>query len=116
MLSRGFPREGDEGEYVEHFEKIFGADKQRQRRYLAAALSEAKVTTTVGNRVLAALMSQNLARAVFTTNFDTVVERAMAEVSGSSISAFHLEGSAAAVEALNNEEFPLYVKLSLIHI
>ncbi len=111
MLARGFPEEGDEREYVTYFEKIFGADKERQRKYLAAALSETKVTLSVGNRVLAALMSQRLARVVFTTNFDTVVERAMAEVSGASLSAFHLEGATAANQALNNEDFPLYVKL-----
>lgn len=111
MISGGFPQEGDEGEYVLYFEKIFGDDKQRQRKYLAAALSEEKVTLSIGNRVLAALMAQKLARVVFTTNFDTVVEHAMAEVSGASLSAYHLEGAAAAVPALNNEEFPLYVKL-----
>ena len=78
MLSRGFPQQGGEGEYVTYFERIFGDDKERQRKYLAAKLSEEKVTLSVGNRVLAALMAQKLARAVFTTNFDTVVERAMA--------------------------------------
>ena len=47
----------------------------------------------------------------FTTNFDTVNERAVAEVSGASIAAFHLEGARAACAALNNEEFPLYCKM-----
>lgn len=111
MLSRGFPAEGHQDEYVIYFEKIFADDKERQRKYLSAALSEARVTLSVGNRVLAALMAQRLARSVFTTNFDTVVERAVAEVSGASIAAYHLEGATAAVHALNNEEFPLYVKL-----
>jgi hypothetical protein len=111
VASRGFPAEGDEGEYVSYFERIFGTEKERQRRYLSAALSEDKVTLSVGNRVLAALMAQKLARVVFTTNFDTVVERAMAEVSGASLAAYHLEGPYAAVHALNNEEYPLYVKL-----
>ncbi|HET7570365.1 MAG TPA: SIR2 family protein [Gammaproteobacteria bacterium] len=111
MTSRAFPEEGADGEYTAYFEKIFGMDKERQRRYLKAALSEDKVTLSVGNRVLAALMSERHARAVFTTNFDTVVERAFAEVAGASLAAYHLEGSASAVQAINNEEFPLYVKL-----
>jgi len=111
MASRGFPAEGTDGEYAAYFERIFGADKERQRRYLKAALSEEKVTLSVGNRVLAALMSENRARAVFTTNFDTVVERSFAEVTGGSLAAYHLEGPASAVQAINNEEFPLYVKL-----
>lgn len=111
MLSRGFPAEGEEGEYAVYFEKIFGDDKERQRKYLKAALSEDKVTLAVGNRVLGALLSSGLSRAAFTTNFDTVVERAVAEVSGTSLAAYHLEGSHAAAQALNNEEYPLYVKL-----
>jgi SIR2-like domain len=111
MASRGFPAEGSDGEYATYFEKIFGADKERQRRYLKAVLSEEKVTLSVGNRVLAALMSEKQARAVFTTNFDTVVERAFAELTGGSLAAYHLEGTVSAVQAINNEEFPLYVKL-----
>lgn len=111
MSSRGFPPEGADGEYATYFDMIFGTDKERQRKYLKAALSEDKVTLSVGNRVLAALMSEKRARTVFTTNFDTVVERAFAEVTGGSLAAYHLEGSASAVQAINNEEFPLYVKL-----
>lgn len=111
MASRGFPDEGDDSEYTAYFEKIFGSDKERQRKYLKAALSEDKVTVSVGSRVLAALMSESRARAVFTTNFDTVLENAFAEVTGGSLSTYHLEGSASAVHAINNEEFPLYVKL-----
>lgn len=111
LASRGFPAEGADGEYATYFQKIFGADKERQRRYLKAVLSEDNVTLSVGNRVLAALMSEKRARAVFTTNFDTVVERAFAEVTGGSLAAYHLEGSSSAVQAINNEEFPLYVKL-----
>ena len=76
-----------------------------------AFLSEKKVTLSVGNRVLAGMMASGSARVTFTTNFDSVVERAYAEISGRSISAYHLEGSASANQALNNEEFPLYCKL-----
>jgi len=111
MDSRGFPPHGAPDEYSMHFERIFGEDKERQRRYLKAILAEEHVTLSVGNRVLGALLVSGLCRAAFTTNFDTVVERAMAEVGGASLSAYHLEGSSAAVQALNNEEFPLYCKL-----
>jgi hypothetical protein len=48
---------------------------------------------------------------VFTTNFDSIVEKAVAEVSGQSIAAYHIEGSHNANQALNNEEFPIYCKL-----
>lgn len=109
--SKGFPGRWTENEYSTYFEKIFGKDDERQRKYLKAILTEDKITLSVGNRVLGALLSSQLCRLVFTTNFDTVVEKAVAEVSGQSISAYHLEGSHVANEALNNEEFPIYCKL-----
>lgn len=111
MDARGFPEQWSAGEYSGYFDKIFGADKARQRNYLSRILAEDRVRLTVGNRILAAMLAGGMARAVFTTNFDPVVERAYAEVSGRALHAFHLDGSTAAVQALNEEEFPLYVKL-----
>jgi hypothetical protein len=111
MLSKGFPQEGDAREYSLYFEKVFGDDKERQRQYLVAILSEKNVTLSVGNRILGALLATSGTRAVFTTNFDTVVERAVAEVSGQSLSAYHLEGARSANNAVSNEEYPFYCKL-----
>jgi hypothetical protein len=109
--SRGFPSEWAPDEYGTYFDKIFGTDLERQRRYLRAILSEEKVSLAVGHRVVGALISAGMCRVLFTTNFDTVVEKAVAEISGQSLSAFHLEGSRAANLALINEEFPIYCKL-----
>lgn len=111
MVSKGFPEQDASTEYTTYFEEIFGTDKERQRRYLSAILSEDKVTLSVGNRVLGAFLASGHCRAVFTTNFDSVLERAVAEVSGRPLSAFHLEGSRSAKQALDNEEFPVYCKL-----
>lgn len=111
MDSRGFPALWSAGEYSRYFELIFGDDRERQRKYLRAILSEDDVTLSVGSRVLAALMSQTQCRAVFTTNFDSIVEKAFAAVGGASLSAYHLEGPSAAVAALDNEEYPIYCKL-----
>ena len=111
MGSRGFPALWAENEYPSYFEKIFGEDKERQRQYLKGILSEEKATLSVGNRVLGALIAGGFCRAAFTTNFDSIVEKAVAEVAGQSLSAYHLEGSHAANQALNNEEFPIYCKL-----
>lgn len=111
MDSRGFPTQWADDEYPLYFEKIFGDDKERQRKYLKSILSEDHVTLSVGNRVLGALMASGLCRTVFTTNFDSVLEKAVAEVAGQSLAAYHLEGSHAANQALNNEEFPIYCKL-----
>ena len=111
MLSKGFPEEWAPEEYTTYFEKIFGPDKERQRKYLIGILSEDNATLSVGNRVLGAFLSSGLTRAVFTTNFDSIIEKAVAEVSGNSLSAYHIEGSRSATNAINNEEYPIYCKL-----
>ncbi|MDE0156692.1 MAG: SIR2 family protein [Gammaproteobacteria bacterium] len=111
MESKGFPKLWADNEYSAYFNKIFGDDKERQRNYLQAILSEDHVSLSVGNRVMGGLLSSGHIRAVFTTNFDSVVEKAIAQTVGESLSAYHLEGSASANNALNNEEYPLYVKL-----
>jgi len=111
MISKGFPDEWAPEEYTTYFERIFGTDKSKQRDYLKAVLSEDKARLAVGHRVLAALMSLKAARAVFTTNFDAVIEKAFSEVAGGSLSAFHLEAAHNAKEALDREEYPFYCKL-----
>lgn len=111
MDSQGFPAQWADDEYPAYFEKIFGDDKERQRRYIKDVLAEDRVSLNVGHRVLGALLASNLTRIVFTTNFDSVVEKAVAEVSGRSLSAYHLEGAHNANDALNNEEYPVYCKL-----
>ena len=111
MESKGFPPQWADNEYPTCFKKIFGDDKKRQRSYLREILSEDKVSLSVGNRVMGALMVHGHIRAVFTTNFDSVVEKAVAEMGEQSLAAYHLEGSASANNALNNEEYPLYCKL-----
>ena len=80
MDAKGFPERGTDDEYAIYFEKIFGTDRERQRRYLRTILSEERVSLSVGNRVLGALIASGRSRAVFTTNFDSVVEKSVAEV------------------------------------
>ena len=109
--SRGFPSLWDDNEYTVYFDRIFGADRERQRQYIKAMLSEERLSLSVGNRVLGALLVAGLARVVFTTNFDTVVEKAVAETGQQPLAPYHLEGARGANAALNNEEFPLYCKL-----
>lgn len=111
MDSRGFLPQGAPDEYAGTFQRIFGDNKELQRRYLRTALSEDHVALSVGHRVMGALLASGLSRAAFTTNFDSVIERAVAEMDGASLSAYHLEGAHNALQALNNEEFPFYCKL-----
>jgi hypothetical protein len=109
--ARGLPRAGDPEEYGNYFRISFGDDYEAQRKYLRVALGDDLISLCVGHRVLAALMASGLNKVVFTTNFDSVLERAVASVAGRDLAAYHLEGSTAALAALNAEEFPLYCKL-----
>lgn len=111
MLSRGFPEEGDPTEYTTYFELIFGTDMERQRKYLVAMLSPENEALSIGHRALAAMLCSGATRVVFTTNFDTVIEKAVAEVGARDLAAFHLEGTYAANAALNSEQYPIYCKL-----
>jgi hypothetical protein len=109
--SRGFPATSDPTAYSRSFELIFGEDGERQRNYLHGILSEKNSSLTLGHRAFAGLVASGGIKTVFTTNFDTVVERALAEVAGEDIAPFHLEGSHAAQAALDNDQFPIYCKL-----
>lgn len=108
---KGFPAAWSPEEYSFYFELTFGTDYGAQRSYIQSQLSTDKVALTVGQRALGALLAMGRIRLVFTTNFDTVVETAYAAVTGENLDAFHLEGSYAALDALNSETFPLYAKI-----
>ena len=111
MDSKGFPPLWAPTEYSFYFELLFGKDYAAQQKHLNKALATEKVSSTIGHRALAALLHLGLARIIFTTNFDEVVESAYAYISGKNLTTFHLEGSYAAVEALNAEKFPFYAKV-----
>jgi len=68
-------------------------------------LSEERVTLSVGNRVLGALIASAFAVSASQLILTVSWKRPVAEVSGQSIAAYHLEGSHAAKQALNNEEY-----------
>lgn len=111
MQSRGFPERWSASEYTTYFETIFGDDRERQRHYIAGMLAADRVRLAVGNRVFGAMLATGLCRMAFTTNFDPVVESAVAEVAGQALAPYHLEGAENAVFALNNEQYPIYCKL-----
>lgn len=98
-------------EYSYYFDLMFGEDYAAQQSYIQDQMSPDKVTLTIGPRVLASLLEMGRSRLVFTTNFDDVLEDAYAAVVGKNLTPFHLEGSYAALEALNAERFPLYAKI-----
>ncbi len=111
MDSKGFPALWSPEEYSFYFDLTFGNDYSAQRNYIHRILSPDKISLNIGQRIFAALIGMGLIRIVFTTNFDNIVEQACSYVNEASVSAFHIEGSYAALDALNNENFPIYVKL-----
>ena len=111
MDSKNFPPLWDPAEYSFYFRVVFGGDYAAQQRYLNKALATDNISSTIGHRALAALIHLGLARIVFTTNFDEVVESAYSSISGKNLTTFHLEGSYAALDALNAEKFPFYAKV-----
>ena len=111
MGSQGFPALWSPQEYSFYFRLTFDDDYYAQQTYIQEALSNEKVSLNIGHRALAALLEMGQTRIVFTTNFDDVLETAYAGVSGKNITPFHLEGSYAALAALNAERFPIYAKI-----
>jgi len=111
MDSQGYPPLWDPQEYSFYFNQLFGTDYGAQQRYIKEVLSTGKVASSIGHRVLASLLKMGKTRLIFTTNFDEVLETAYSAVAGTSLPVFHLEGSYAAINALNADQFPLYVKL-----
>ena len=111
MDAQGFPSLYSPGEYGFYFNLVFDDNHEDQQHYLSSLLSPDKISVCVGHRALAAFMGSGLTRVVFTTNFDSVMETAYAAVNATDLTAFHLEGSYAALDALNAEHFPIYAKL-----
>ena len=111
MDSRRFPALNSDEEYSFYFSLVFGEDDVKQQAYISEVLSLEKISLNDGHRTLAALIKIGLARVILTTNFDEVIETAYTEISGKPIFPFHLEGDYAALDALNAEKFPIYVKI-----
>jgi hypothetical protein len=108
---KGYPPLWDPAEYSFYFERTFGTDYAAQQAYLREALNTAKISLTIGPRALAGMLAMNRSPLAFTTNFDEILETAFAAVAGRNLSTFHLEGSYAALAALNAGQFPFYAKV-----
>ncbi|MGH8659945.1 MAG: hypothetical protein ACREV4_16110 [Gammaproteobacteria bacterium] len=93
MNSKGFPALLSPEEYSFYFKLTFGDDYEAQQTYINRALASDKVSLNIGHRALAALLEMELAKIIFTTDFEDVIEIAYAAVSGKNLSPFHLEGS-----------------------
>ncbi len=111
MDSKGFPPEDSLEEYSFYFDLLFGNDHGLQRQYLTRQLIGKNFEPNIGFKILSALMYMDQSKLVFTTNFDDIFEKSYANITGQNLRVFHLEGSEGAVNAINNNAFPFYVKL-----
>ena len=107
----GCPQMWADEEYSKYFELLFNNDLEVQRNYLSNQLDPQKISINSGHRILASLLALGLAKMVFTTNFDTVLENAFALIAAKELNTFSLEGSVGAIDALNDEKFPIYAKM-----
>lgn len=73
----GFPAAGSETEYSAYFEATYPSPRDR-RAYLDGMLTGAK--PSFGHRALGLLFQEDLARIVWTTNFDRLVEDSAAKI------------------------------------
>lgn len=105
-----FPPLGDPDEYAAVFEYAYPDSKDRRTR-LDALLSGAQ--PSYGHSVLAALMRLDLARVVWTTNFDRVIEDSSHKAFGTSsrLTIATIDSASTALRALNDGSYPMLVKL-----
>ena len=104
------PSPGSPDEYAALFEAVYPAVADR-RTYLDGKLAGAK--PSYGHIALATLMKANRTRIVWTTNFDALVADACATVFGSTgnLTTADLDSSTRALEAIQEERWPVEVKL-----
>ena len=106
----GLPESGDPEEYAAFFEAAFPHEADRAR-FIDGQLGGAN--PSYGHMALASLMSAGLCRLVWTTNFDTLVADACADVFGTTgrLMTATLDAPDLARHALAADRWPLEVKL-----
>lgn len=105
-----YPLADSEDEYSAYFEATFPSQRDR-RAYIDAMVATAR--PSLGHHALALLMREGLLRAVWTTNFDPLIESAAAAAYGNvgKLLVADLAEPEKAARALETERWPLLVKL-----
>ena len=106
----GFPPAGADDEYAAYFEAMY-PDEADRRRYLEQKVGSG--TPSLGHLALAGLLHQDRARIVWTTNFDRLIEDAVARTyrTVARLRTAAIENAAIAQDALDEGNWPLLVKL-----
>jgi NAD-dependent SIR2 family protein deacetylase len=105
-----FPAENSAAEYADYFEAAYPSPRDRQR-YIDGIVTAG--TPSYGHQVLAAFLRLGRAHAIWTTNFDEMVELAYSTTpgNGARLNNFNLESSDLALPALNESKWPMLVKI-----
>lgn len=111
LEAEGCPKMWADNEYSYYFKLVFGNNLEIQQNYISDILDPKKISINSGYKILSALIALEKARIIFTTNFDSVLENAYSLIAEKDLHSYSLEGSSAALNALNNETFPLYIKM-----
>lgn len=100
----------DDNDYAYYFEKAYPSEDLRRQIIENAVKGR---TFSYGQMVLAALMRLKICRIVWTTNFDKLIENAVFKLYGSNdeLIVSTLDSNNLARDAVNNEKWPLLVKL-----
>lgn len=109
--SKSFPSLSSAEEYSFYFDLTFAQDYGSQQKYINAQLSPENISLNIGHKAFGAMLEMGMIKVAFTTNFDEVIESGFSHIAGKNLPTFHLEGSYAALDALNAEKFPIYAKI-----
>ena len=99
-----------ENDYSYYFKLAYPSREIRREKIEEAVRGR---TPSYGQEILASMMKMGLCRCIWTTNFDKLIEDAVANLNGSTAELIvsTLESQNIAREAINNERWPLLVKL-----
>jgi len=104
------PEENSLDEYSHYFSLAYRSESDR-RKYIEDKTRNAEVKFS--NKVLAALMGVGECKAIWTTNFDSVIEDSWQSlgIPINKLNIASIENSIKASQCLRDDRFPLYVKL-----
>lgn len=106
----GAPKENDPDEYGYYFEQAYPNEADR-RKYIDQMVSSA--VPSFGHLALASLLKMEKARAIWTTNFDRMVEDSSIRVFGNSsrLVVAGIDAPYLATQAFNESRWPVHIKL-----
>lgn len=102
-----------EDEYSFYLGLVYKDDPSNLRKFIETKVRNKDVFPSYGHKFLGILLREKLCKIIWTTNFDSLIEDAYAEVGGkpSDLNIAELSGSVLAKRVIDDGSFPLYTKL-----